>query len=128
MGGRGFLSEEPQTIEGLTPDLAMGWQRLLDFQSTAKDFEGSQMGRSNVYSRWVQDRGKNKGFFCGRFEAESWHYSVLLHNFKSIFMHTVPLSVILLPRPSSLGRMKDRSGGREDQEMFKYIALDDKSS
>lgn len=118
----------------LTPDLAMGCQRLLDFQSTAKDFEGSQieMGRSNVWWRfthgWVRDRDKNKGGFCGRFEAESWHYSVLSHDFNSIFMHTVPLSVILLPRPSSLGRMKDKSGGTEDQEMFKYIALDDKSS
>lgn len=53
----------------LTPDLAMGCQRLLDFQSTAKDFEGSQieMGRSNVWWRfthgWVRDRGKNKGGF-----------------------------------------------------------------
>ena len=118
----------------LTPDLAMGCQRLLDFQSTAKDFEGSQieMGRSNVWWRfthgWVRDRDKNKRGFCGRFEAESWHYSVLSHDFNSIFMQTVPLSVILLPRPFSLGRMKDKSGGTEDQEMFKYIALDDKSS
>lgn len=113
----------------------MGWQRLLDFQSPAKDFEGSQieMGRSNDWCRftpgWVRDRGKkNKGGFCGRFEPESWHYSVLSHHFKSISMHNVPLLVILLPRPSSLGRIKDRSGGREDQEMVKYILLEDKSS
>lgn len=98
--GRGFLLEEPQAIEGLTPYLAMGWQRLLDSQSPAKDFEGSQIeiGRSNDWCRfipgWVRDRGKkNKGDFCGRFEPESWHYSVLSHHFKSIFMHTVPLFV-----------------------------------
>lgn len=46
----GFSLEEPQSNKGPTPELAMGWQRLLDFQSPAKDLKESEieMGRSNV--------------------------------------------------------------------------------